>query len=48
MYSLPPSLHVSIKLINDLFVYVVKLPNLDPWINQNNSNKTEAYVAQRQ
>ena len=21
------------------------MPNLDPWINQNNSNKTEEYVA---
>ena len=24
------------------------MPNLDPWINQNNSNKTEEYVVQRQ
>ncbi|HEY6657325.1 MAG TPA: hypothetical protein VIZ62_02230 [Nitrososphaeraceae archaeon] len=36
MFSLSPSLNVSIKLINNhLFVYIVKLPNLDPWINQN-------------
>ena len=43
MYSLPPSLNVSIKLINTFFVYAV-MPNLDPWINQNN-NKNEGHMA---
>jgi hypothetical protein len=32
--SLPPSLNVSIKLIIIFFVDI-NLPNLDPWINQN-------------
>jgi hypothetical protein len=38
IYNFPlfPSLHVSIKLINNLFLCTLKkLPNLDPWINQN-------------
>jgi hypothetical protein len=44
-HSLSPSLNVSIKLINDLFVYSVKLPNLDPWINQTEAtNKFENHL----
>jgi hypothetical protein len=32
-------------LINDLFVYSVKLPNFDPWINQNEAtNRFENQV----
>ena len=30
-----PSLNVSIQLINDHFFCVCIMPNLDPWINQN-------------
>ena len=44
-HSLSPSLNISIKLINDLFVYSVKLPNLDPWINQTEAtNKFENHL----
>ena len=28
--------NVSIKFINTFFVYFVKMPNLDPWVKQNN------------
>jgi hypothetical protein len=45
-FLLSPSLNVSLKLINNhLFVYIVKLPNLDPWINQNEAlNKFENHL----
>ena len=45
-FPLSPSLHVSIKLINNLFLCTLKkLPNLDPWINQNEAtNKFESHL----
>ena len=32
-----PVLQVSIKFINTFF-YVYNMPNLDPWVNQNNND----------
>jgi hypothetical protein len=50
MFSLSPSLNVSIQLINNIFLCTLrKLPNLDPWMNQQNeehitTNKFENYL----
>ncbi|MGH9981647.1 MAG: hypothetical protein ACRD6U_08860 [Nitrososphaeraceae archaeon] len=36
----PLSLNVSLKLINNSLLYAV-MPNLDPWINQHNTQNEE-------
>jgi hypothetical protein len=44
-YSL--SLNVSIQVINYLFCALV-MPNLDPWMNQQNSNRNDGNEEQQQ
>jgi hypothetical protein len=43
--TLSPSLNVSIKLINNHLFCVYIMPNMDPWINQNEAtNKFENHL----
>src|SRR5687767_13808135 len=42
-FYLSPSLNVSIKLINNHLSCVCIMPNLDPWINQNEDIDTDKF-----
>ena len=44
LYKSNHSSHCIYQLINTPFCVCI-MPNLDPWINQNNSNKSEEHIA---